>query len=129
MSRPRPDKKLKEDEEEVVSRELEREKKWLKKTLIQEKEDSKIAKKMKKSEEHDAKHGLLVDCACCYGSFVFDRLIPCTEGHLFCRECVGNLVKTQIGNQQFVSLLLLLPSTFTNDYWIFLGARLYDRRM
>lgn len=111
MSRPRPAKKLKDsDTEETFSKELELEKKWLKKNLIQEKEDSKIAKKLKKQQELDKKNGLLVECSCCFGEFVFDRLIPCTEGHLFCRECVSNLVKTQIGNQQFVRFPLASSS-------------------
>lgn len=101
MTRARPDKKLKEGEVEVVSKELEKEKKWLKKTLTQEREDNKRIKLLKKQEEHDKKHGLLIECECCFGDFVSSTMVACTEAHLFCRDCISGLVKNQIGSQQY----------------------------
>ena len=51
-----------------------------------EKEHANQVAKQKYSEAEKA--GLLIECGCCFGEFVFENMVACTEGDLFCRECL-----------------------------------------
>lgn len=105
---------------------------------VKEREEKQRIKREQKREEEDGAKGLLLECQCCFTDFCFDvmgkpmkrfsllweegltcspafpfepNIVQCSEAHLFCRECVSNLVSNQIGNRQYVSShLLFSPS-------------------
>jgi TRIAD3 protein (E3 ubiquitin-protein ligase RNF216) len=38
----------------------------------------------------------LIECQCCFDSFLFDDLVQCPEAHLFCRKCLRRHIETAI---------------------------------
>ena len=46
--------------------------------------------------EQAQKEGSLVECGCCFSEFVFEKIVACTEGHLFCCGCLNHFVEQTV---------------------------------
>ncbi|CAB4425721.1 unnamed protein product [Rhizophagus irregularis] len=63
----------------------------------QSKADHEIAKQVNFSEYTN--NDQLITCGCCYGDFPFEDLTCCSEGHLFCKDCINHLVQEGLFGQ------------------------------
>eukprot|EP01041_Mallomonas_annulata_P003427 gene3427-6798_t len=65
-----------------------KERSWYEKRLTcsREAEDRLFAEKV--NEELAAQDGGLIECACCCTDSAFESIVQCSEGHLFCRQCL-----------------------------------------
>ncbi|KAJ3443619.1 e3 ubiquitin-protein ligase [Anaeramoeba flamelloides] len=60
-----------------------------------EKIDLELAEKINEDEYEQS--GCKIDCMCCYAKVPFEKMVSCKAGHLFCVDCLHNLVKYAIG--------------------------------
>ncbi|BFZ62929.1 hypothetical protein YB2330_004041 [Saitoella coloradoensis] len=51
------------------------------------------------NEQEYEKKGELVECGCCFGDYAWEDLASCSDGHLFCHECLKNTFKEGILGQ------------------------------
>ncbi|KAJ3428349.1 e3 ubiquitin-protein ligase [Anaeramoeba flamelloides] len=63
-----------------------------------EKIDLELAEKINEDEYEQS--GCKIDCMCCYAKVPFEKMVSCKAGHLFCVDCLHNLVKHAIGTRK-----------------------------
>ncbi|RIB02557.1 hypothetical protein C2G38_2049976 [Gigaspora rosea] len=63
----------------------------------QSRADYEVAKKINFMEYTD--NDQLITCGCCYGDYPFEDLACCSEGHLFCKECINHFVQEGLFGQ------------------------------
>jgi len=42
------------------------------------------------------REGSLVECGCCFAEYVFEKIVACSEGHLFCCGCLNRFVEQTV---------------------------------
>lgn len=47
-------------------------------------------------DEQAAIEGTQVECGCCCGDVAFENSVQCTEGHLFCKNCLQKYVEESV---------------------------------
>lgn len=46
--------------------------------------------------------GHVFECGCCFGDYVFSKMVQCPEAHLFCKDCARRNAENVMGNRQTV---------------------------
>lgn len=59
-----------------------------------EQSDYEAAKKL--NEDIANEEGSMFECGCCYSEYPFEDFVQCSEGHLFCRECLKRYIETTV---------------------------------
>ncbi|KAJ3429939.1 e3 ubiquitin-protein ligase [Anaeramoeba flamelloides] len=68
------------------------------KRKVDERKDFEFAEKLNDQEYEDM--GAKLNCMCCYVPVTFEKMVSCKGGHLFCVDCLHNLVKHAIGQRK-----------------------------
>ena len=68
---------------------------------------------MKLNEDEYEETGQMIECGCCFGDFMFEAMVQCYEGHLFCKECLQNYAKEAVFGSGHVSV------KFVKNYFSF----------
>ena len=75
------------------------------KMLNEEKKNAIYAAHVNKQQYID--EGELIECGCCFGEFPFEEIIQCSDGHLFCKECLHGYAKEIIFGSAMTSVKLI----------------------
>lgn len=97
LHRPRKDKgkgtAYQDDELEV-----EREFVLTRAALVEAEQAAKAAAEEQEAKEEAAGH--VFECGCCFGDYVFSKMVQCPEAHLFCMDCARRNAENAMGNRQ-----------------------------
>lgn len=63
-----------------------------KEELEKQAEADKAAREAKEDEEAE-RTGNVMECGCCFTDTPMTRMVQCTEGHLFCSDCLRHYVE------------------------------------
>ncbi|KAJ3427297.1 e3 ubiquitin-protein ligase [Anaeramoeba flamelloides] len=87
-------------EEKIIPRRLILEREFVQLQMKKQMElnDQKLA--MKINDQEYEKFGAKLTCMCCYVPVSFVNMVSCKDGHLFCCDCLYNLVKHSIGQRK-----------------------------
>eukprot|EP01039_Chlorochromonas_danica_P006965 gene6965-7706_t len=62
-----------------------------------EQKDEQLADEL--NEQLATEEGSLIECGCCFSEHPFERMVQCSEGHLFCKNCLKHYAEqTVFGN-------------------------------
>eukprot|EP00117_Sycon_ciliatum_P046193 scpid37164/ scgid3120/ E3 ubiquitin-protein ligase RNF216; RING finger protein 216; Triad domain-containing protein 3; UbcM4-interacting protein 83; Ubiquitin-conjugating enzyme 7-interacting protein 1 len=67
------------------------------------------------SADAEVDEGQLMECGCCYGDVSIEKMVQCTDGHLFCEGCLCSYVKEAVygqGKSQLACMTDGCDSTF-----------------
>ena len=73
--------------------------------LGEEKKNAIYAAHLNKQQYID--EGELIECGCCFGEFPFEEIVQCSDGHLFCKECLHGYAKEIIFGSAMTSVKLV----------------------
>ncbi|KAI9141105.1 hypothetical protein BKA69DRAFT_1076087 [Paraphysoderma sedebokerense] len=75
------------------SNELQLEIAWLQRW----KEKKRKEEELEKREQAARDRGETIDCGCCFADYLFEKMVACEDGHLFCVDCARRNAETIIG--------------------------------
>ncbi|XP_046848260.1 E3 ubiquitin-protein ligase RNF216-like [Xenia sp. Carnegie-2017] len=76
-----------------------------KRLLDEERKNAIMAENLNKQQYID--EGEEIECGCCFGDFAFEDIVQCSDGHLFCKECLRGYAKEIIFGSSMASLDLV----------------------
>ena len=77
----------------LVDNELQLEIDFVKKQAMLEEEKKNAIYAAHLNEQQYKDEGQLIECGCCFGEFPFEEVVQCSDGHLFCKECLRGYAK------------------------------------
>ena len=80
----------------IQSKELSAEIEYLRSLRRKEIEEGDKSMAEQLNEEIAESEGALIECGCCYSDYSFEKMVQCTEGHLFCKDCVRRLTEQTV---------------------------------
>lgn len=91
---------------------------WMREQLHREQEEKDREAAERLNEEIAAAEGGLIECGCCYSESPFEKMVQCSEGHLFCKSCLQVLTATDAIVLYFLCPIVMCTALRgTNALW------------